>query len=233
MRYATATLWQYGWRIPLMVALTAVALGIASAALTLLPRAANPMPWHDAPALFLALKLGLAALIAASAHYTIGRRWFAQDRREPIASFYLVTAALMLLFLAGMAATTNVALAYPFVWALLCVLVANLARNRWHVLLWIVLAPVWIVRLVAGLYLEPAHSFVALTLFAPLSVDLLAGVLLLPLVLLARGTLVSFVAYRTVTVVAAYRQQLWRRLSIALLVALLGVGGAVAVSLGQ
>ena len=231
LRYATGTLWQYGWRIPLMVAVAVAALGAGSAALGLLPRAArNPLLWHDAPVLFLALKLGLAALVAALAHYAIGRRWWVQDRRAPIAGFYLATAAVMLLVLVAAAAAVNVALAYPFVWALLCVLLANLARNRWHSLLWIVLAPVWIVRLVASLYLQPAQSFVALTLFAPLQVDLVAAVLLLPLVLLGRATLVSFVGYRNVN--TSYRRQLWRRLGMALLVALIGVGSAVALSLG-
>ena len=231
LRYATRTLWQYGWRIPLMVAVAVAALGAGSAALGLLPRAArNPFLWHEAPVLFLALKLGLAALVAALAHYAIGRRWLVQDRRAPIASFYLAAAAVMLLVVVAAAAAVNVALAYPFVWALLCVLLANLARNRWHSLLWIVLAPVWIVRLVASLYLQPARPFVALTLFAPLSVDLVAAALLLPLVLLGRATLVSFVGYRNVN--TAYRRQLWRRLAMALLVALLGVGSAVALSLG-
>ena len=231
LRYAARTLWQYGWRIPLMVAVAVAALGAGSAALGLLPRAArNPLLWHEAPVLFLALKLGLAALVAALAHYAIGRRWLEQDRRAPIASFYLAAAAAMLLVVVAAAAAVNVALAYPFVWALLCVLLANLARNRWHSLLWIVLAPVWIVRLVASLYLQPAQSFVALTLFAPLLVDLVAAALLLPLVLLGRATLVSFFGYRSVN--TAYRRQLWRRLGVALLVALIGVGSAVALSLG-
>ncbi len=231
LRYATRTLWQYGWRIPLMVAVAVAALGAGSAALGLLPRAArNPLLWHEAPLLFLALKLGLAALVAALAHYAIGRRWLDQDRRAPIASFYLAAAAVMLLVVVAAAATVNVALAYPFVWALLCVLLANLARNRWHSLLWVVLAPVWIVRLVASLYLQPAQSFVALTLFAPLPVDLVAAALLLPLVLLGRATLVSFVGYRNVN--TTYRRQLWQRLAVALLVALIGVGSAVALSLG-
>ncbi|MDE0445175.1 MAG: M28 family peptidase [Spirochaetaceae bacterium] len=230
LRYATRTLWQYGWRIPLMGAVAVAALGAGSAALGLLPRAArNPLLWHEAPVLFLALKLGLAALVAALAHYAIGRRWLEQDRRAPIASFYLAAAAVMLLVVVAAAAAVNVALAYPFVWALLCVLLANLARNRWHSLLWIVLAPVWIVRLVASLYLQPAQAFVALTLFAPLSVDLVAAALLLPMVLLGRATLVSFFGYRNVN--TAYRRQLWRRLGIALLVALIGVGSAVALSL--
>ena len=230
LRYATRTLWQYGWRIPLMVAVAIAALGAGSAALGLLPRAAgNPLLWREAPVLFLALKLGLAALIAALAHYAIGYRWLMQERRAPIAGFYLAAAAVMLLVVVAAAAAVNVALAYPFVWALLCVLLANLARNRWHSLLWIVLAPVWIVRLVASLYLQPAHSFVALTLFAPLPVDLVVAALLLPLVLLGRATLVSFVGYRNVN--TAYRRQLWRRLGMALLVALIGVGSAVALSL--
>jgi len=231
LRYATRTLWQYGWRIPLMGAVAVAALGAGSAALGLLPRAArNPLLWHEAPVLFLALKLGLAALVAALAHYAIGRRWLEQDRRAPIASFYLAAAAVMLLVVVAAAAAVNVALAYPFVWALLCVLLANLARNRWHSLLWIVLAPVWIVRLVASLYLQPAQAFVALTLFAPLPVDVVAAALLLPLVLLGRAMLVSFFGYRNVN--AAYRRQLWRRLGMALLVALIGVGSAVALSLG-
>lgn len=231
LRYATRTLWQYGWRIPLMAAVAVAALGAGSAALGLLPRAArNPLLWHEAPVLFLALKLGLAALVATLAHYTIGRRWLEQDRRAPIASFYLAAAAVMLLAVVAAAAAVNVALAYPFVWALLCVLLANLARNRWHSLLWIVLAPVWIVRLVVSLYLQPVLSFVALTLFAPLSVDLVAAALLLPLVLLGRATLVSFFGYRNVD--TGYRRQLWRRLGMALLVALIGVGSAVALSLG-
>ena len=231
LRYAARTLWQYGWRIPLMVAVAVAALGAGSAVLGLLPRAArNPLLWHEAPLLFLVLKLGLAALAAALAHYAIGRRWLQQDRRAPIASFYLAAAAAVLLVVVAAAAAVNVALAYPFVWALLCVLLANLARNRWHSLLWIVLAPVWIVRLVASLYLQPAQSFVALTLFAPLSVDLVAAALLLPLVLLGRATLVSFFGYRNVN--TAYRRQLWRRLAMALLVALIGVGSAVALSLG-
>lgn len=232
LRYAGGSLWQYGWRIPLMAAVAVAALGTGSAALGLLPRAArNPLLWHDAPVLFLALKLGLAALLAALFHYAIGQRWLVPDRRAPIASFYLAAAAALLLVLVAAAAAVNIALAYPFVWALLCVLLANLARNRWHSLLWIVLAPVWIVRLVASLYLQPAPSFVGLTLFAPLSVDLVAALLLLPLVLLGRATLVSFVGYRNVN--TAYRRQLWRRLGIALLVALIGVGGAVALSLGK
>ena len=232
LRYAVATLRRYAWRIPPMVAVSVAALGTGSAALALLPKAGgNPTLWHRSPVLFLALKLGLAALIATFAHYTVGSRWFAHDRREPIASFYLATAALMLLILVAVAAAVNVALAYPFVWALLCVLLANLARNRWLSLLWIVLAPVWIVRLLASLFLQPAYAFVALALFAPLAVDLMASALLLPLVLLGRGTLVSFVGYRNVG--TAYRRQLWRRLSMALLLALIGVGSAVALSLGD
>lgn len=232
LRYAAATLRQYAWRIPLMMVVAAVALGAASAAVALLPMAGgNPAVWHQAPVLFLALKLGLAALIAVFAHSMVRSRWFARDRREPIASFYLAAAALMLLILAAAAAAVNVALAYPFLWALLCVLLANLARNRWHSLLWIVLAPVWIVRLVASLFLQPAHSFVALALFSPPAVDLVAAVLVLPLVLLARATLVSFVGYRTGR--TAYRRQIWLRLSMALLLALIGVGSAVALTLGN
>ena len=232
LRYAAATLWQYAWRIPVMVTVSVAALSAGSAALALLPRAGgNPTLWHEAPALFLALKLGLAALIATFAHYTVGSRWFAQDRREPIASFYLASAAFMLLILVAVAAAVNVGLAYPFVWALLCVLLANMARNRWLSLLWIVLAPVWIVRLVASLLLQPAYAFVALALFGPLAVDLLASALLLPLVLLGRSTLVSFVGYRNVS--TAYRRQLWWRLTMALLLALIGVGSAVALSLGE
>ena len=232
LRYAVATLWQYAWRIPPMVALAVAALGVGSAALALLPRArGNPPLWHEAPALFLGLKLGVAALVATFTHYTVGRRWLTRDRREPIASFYLAAAAMVLLILAAVAATVSVALAYPFVWALLCVLLANLVRNRWHSLLWIVLAPVWIVRLLVSLYLQPAYSFVALTLFAPLAIDLTAAVLLLPLVLLGRATLVSFAGYRSAD--TAYRRQLWGRLGMSLLVALIGVGGAVAVSLAE
>ena len=232
LRYAVATLWQYAWRIAPMVAVSVVALGTGSAALALLPKAGgNPTLWHAAPVLFLALKLGLAALIATFAHYTVGRRWLAHDRRAPIAGFHLASAALLLLMLVAVAAAVNVALAYPFVWALLCVLLANLARNRWLSLLWIVLAPVWILRLLASLFLQPAYSFVALALFAPPAVDLMAGVVLLPLVLLGRGTLVSLVGYRNVS--TPYRRQLWRRLSMALLLALIGVGSAVALSLGE
>ena len=230
LRNTVATLWQYAWRIPAMAAVAVAALAIGSAAVALLPRAGgSPTLWHQAPVLFLALKLGLAALIAAFTHYTVGSRWFTKERREPIASFYLAVAALMLLMLVALAAVVNVALAYPFVWALLCAILANLARNRWHSLLWIVLAPVWIVRLVASLFTQPAHSFVALTLFAPLTVDLMAGAMILPLVLLGRATLVSFAADRSVP--TAYRRQLWWRLSMALLLALVGVGSAVAVSL--
>ena len=232
LRYAVATLWQYAWRIPPMVALAVAALVAGSAALALLTRArGNPTLWHQAPALFLGLKLGVAAVIATVTHYAVGRRWFTQERREPITSFYLATAALMLLILAAVAATVSVALAYPFVWALLCVLLANLVRNRWHSLLWIVLAPLWIVRLVVSLYLQPAYSFVALTLFAPLAIDLTAAILLLPLVLLGRGVLVSFAGFRSID--TAYRRQLWARLGMTLLVALIGVGSAVALSLAE
>ena len=232
LKYAMATLWQYAWRIPLMMLVAAAAFGVASAAIALLARAGgDPTLWHEAPVLFLALKLGLAALIAIFSHSMVRSRWFARDRRDPIASFYLATAALMLLILAAAAAAVNVALAYPFVWALLCVLLANLARNRWHSLLWIVLAPVWIVRVLASLFLQPAHSFVALALFAPLTVDLMAALLMLPLVLLARGTLVSFVGYRNVR--TAYRGRIWLRLSMALLLALIGFGSAVALTLGD
>ena len=232
LRYAVATLWQYAWRIPPMAALAVAALGIGSSALSLLSKArGDPILWHEAPVLFLGLKLGVAALTATLAHYTIGRRWLTQDRREPIASFYLATAALMLLIMVAAAAAVSVALAYPFVWALLCVLLANLVRNRWHSLLWIVLAPVWIVRLVVSLYLQPAYSFVALTLFAPLAVDLVAAAVLLPLVLLGRATLLSLVGYRSVN--TAYRRQLWGRLGMTLLVALIGVGSAVVLSLAE
>ena len=232
IRYALTTLWQYAWRIPPMVAVAVAGLGIGSAAVALLPRAGgNPTLWQQAPALFLGLKLALAALVATFLHYAIGSRWFTKDRREPIASFYLSAAGLMLLVLVALAASVNVALAYPFLWALLCVLLANLARNRWHALLWIALAPVWIVRVVTSLFLQPAYSFVSLVLFAPLTVDLMAGALLLPLVLLGRATLVSFVGYRNVR--TAYRRQIWWRLGMALLVALIGVGSAVALSIGE
>jgi hypothetical protein len=231
IRYAVTTLTQYAWRIPPMAAVAVAALGIGSAALALLPRVgANPTLWQQAPVLFLALKLGLAALIATFLHYMIGSRWFTKDRREPIASFYLSAAALLLLVLVGAASAVNVALAYPFLWALLCVLLANLARNRWHSLVWIVLAPIWIIRVVASLFLQPAYSFVSLVLFAPLTIDLMAGALLLPLVLLGRATLVNLVGYRNVR--TAYRRQIWWRLGMALLLALIGVGSAVALSIG-
>ena len=232
LRYAVSTLWQYAWRIPPMAAVAVGALAIGSAAIALLPKAhGSPTLWHDTPMLFLALKLGLAALIATFAHYAVGSRWFTDYRREPIASFYLGAAALMLLVMVALAATVNVALAYPFVWALLCVLLANLVRNRWHSMLWIALAPVWIIRVVASLFLQPAYSFVSLALFAPLPVDLLAGALLLPLVLLGRAMLVNLVGYRNIR--SASRRQLWWRLGMALLLAMLGVGSAVALSIGE
>lgn len=231
LRHTVATLRQYAWRIPVMMAVTVAALAVGSAAVALLPRVGgDPALWHQSPVLFLVLKLGLAALIATFIHYTIGIRWFAKNPMDEVASFFLAVAAMMLLMLVALAAVMNVALAYPFVWALLCVVLASLVRNRWHSALWIVLAPVWIVRLVASLYLQPAYSFVALTLFAPLTVDLVAAALLLPLVLLGRAMLASFSGDRSVR--PAYRRQLWWRLTMALLLAVVGVGSAVALSLG-
>ncbi len=230
LRYAAQTLWQNVSRIPPMAAVAVTALAAGSAGLAVLARPReSPALWQQAPLLFLTLKLGIAALVATLARYVVVSR-SRPARREPIAGFYLAAAALLLLLLVGLAAAVNVALAYPFLWALLCVLLANLARNRWIKLIWIVLAPVWIVRIVGSLFLLPAPlPVVALLLFAPLSIDLVASAVLLPLFLVARGGVVSFAGYRRVG--PLYRQQLWSGLAIAMLVALLGVGSAVALSL--
>ena len=229
LRYAAATLRQNVWRIVPMAAVAVGSLAAGSAGIALLAGVQeSPVRWEQAPLLFLTLKLGLASLIATLAHYVAWSR-FGGARREPIASFYVAGAALVLTGLVALAAAVNVALAYPFLWALLCVLLANLSRRRWSQLIWIIVAPVWIVRIVASPFLQPDLPFVALALFAPLSVDLLAGAVLLPLFLLARAVAVSLASYPPVR--PAYRQQLRLRLATAVLVALLGVGGAVAVSL--
>ena len=229
LRHAAATLRQNAWRIVPMAAVAAGSLAAGSAGIALLVSVQeSPVLWEQSPLLFLTLKLGFAALVATLARYVVSSR-SGGARREPIAGFYVAGAALLLTGLVALAAAVHVALAYPFLWALLCVLLANLARNRWIQLLWIILAPVWIIRIAGGLFLQPDLPFVALALFAPLSIDLLAGAVLLPLFLLARGVAVSFARYRPVRPV--YRQQLRLRLAAAVLVALLGVGSAVAVSL--
>ena len=188
LRFFLAPLWRELWRIPLLAAATFAAISTGTAAVRLLPALrGTPTLWHEAPLLFVALKVAVALLTAALLRYVAAARWFPQPRQQPVARFDWAAAVVLLFALCAGAAVSNIALAFPLVWALLCALLATTSDNPWIRLLWIVPAPLWIAAPARGLLTLPALPFVELLLFASPGVDLLATVAVLPFWLLWRG----------------------------------------------
>ena len=188
LRFFLAPLWRDLWRIPLLAAVTFAAISAGSVAVRLLPALrGTPTLWHEAPLLFVTLKIAVALLAAAVLRYVAAARWLPQPRRQPVARFDWAAAAVMLFALSAGAAVFNVALAFPLVWALLCALLATTTDNPWIRLLWILPAPLWIVAPARELLTLPALPFVELVLFASPGVDLLATAAVLPFWLLWRG----------------------------------------------
>ena len=226
LRTYLAPLWQDLWRVPLMTALTYGALSAGTAAISLLPKLRSmPILWHQAPILFLALKLTVALLLVTVVRYLTGRSWFPRPRREPNARFYGAAATVILLPIIGAVAVVNVALAYSLLWALLCALLASVSQNRWATLIWVGLAPVWMIRAVIGLFVLPSLPFVELVLFAPPDVDLIATAIALPFVLLVRGGVISFVGSRRLRPV--HRRRIWLHVTTAALVIVVAAGSAL------
>ena len=188
LRFYLAPLWRDLWRIPVLAAATFAAISAGSGAVRLLPALrGTPTLWHEAPLLFVALKVAVALLVAALLRYVAAARWLPQPRRQPVARFDWAASAVLLFALSAGAAVFDIALAFPLVWALLCALLATTTENPWIRLLWILPAPLWIVAPVRGLLTLPALPFVELVLFASPGVDLLATAAVLPFWLLARG----------------------------------------------
>ena len=188
LRFFLAPLWRDLWRIPLLAAATFTAISAGTVAVRLLPvLRGTPTLWHEAPLLFVALKVAVALLTAALLRYVAAARWLPQPRRQPVARFDWAAAAVLLFALSAGAAVLNIALAFPLVWALLCALLATTSDNPWIRLLWILPAPLWIVAPARGLLTLPALPFVELLLFASPGVDLLATAVVLPFWLLWRG----------------------------------------------
>lgn len=188
LRFFLAPLWRDLWRIPLLAAVTFAAISAGTAVVRLLPTVrGTPTLWHEAPLLFVALKVAVALLTAALLRYVAAAGWLPQPRRQPVARFDWAAAVVLLFALSAGAAVVNLALAFPLVWALLCALLATTSGNPWIRLLWIVPAPLWIIAPARGLLTLPALPFVELVLFASPVVDLLATAAVLPFWLLARG----------------------------------------------
>ena len=188
LRFFLAPLWRDLWRIPLLAAVTFAAFSAGTAAVGLLPvLRGTPTLWHEAPFLFVMLKVAVALLTAAVLRYVAAARWLPQPRRQPVARFYWGAAVVLLFALGAGAAAFNIALAFPLVWALMCALLATTSANPWIRLLWILPAPLWIVAPARGLLTLPALPFVELVLFASPGVDLLATAAVLPFWLLARA----------------------------------------------
>ena len=188
LRFYLAPLWRDLWRIPLLAVVTYAAISAGTAVVRLLPAVrGTPTLWHEAPLLFVTLKVVAALLTAALLRYVAAARWLPQPRRKPVARFDWAAAVVLLFALSAGAAVVNLALAFPLVWALLCALLATTSDNRWIRLLWIVPAPLWIIAPACRLLTLPALPFVELVLFASPAVDLLATAAVLPFWLLARG----------------------------------------------
>ena len=190
LRFFLAPLWRDGWRIPLLAAVTYAAISAGTTAVRLLPAVrGTPTLWHEAPLLFVMLKVAVALLAATLLRYLAAARWLPQPRRKLVARFDWAAAVVLLFALSGGAAVINVALAFPWVWALLCALLATSSSNRWIRFAWILPAPLWIIAPARGLLALPALPFVELVLFASPVVDLLVTAAVLPFWLLARGGL--------------------------------------------
>ena len=156
LRFFLAPLWRDLWRIPLLAAVTFAAVSAGTAAVRLLPvLRGTPTLWHEAPLLFVTLKLTVALLTAALLRYVAAARWFPQPRRQPVARFYWAAAVVLLFALGAGAAALNIALAFPLVWALLCALLATTSDNPWVRVLWILPAPLWIIAPARGLLSLP------------------------------------------------------------------------------
>ena len=190
LRFFLAPLWRDLWRIPLLAAVTFAAISAGTVAVRLLPMLrGTPTLWHEAPLLFVTLKVAVALLTAALLRYVAAARWLPQPRRQPVARFDWAAAVVLLFALSAGAAAFNIALAFPLVWALMCALLATTSHNPWIRLLWILPAPLWIVAPARGLLTLPALPFVELVLFASPGIDLLATAAVLPFWLLWRGAL--------------------------------------------
>ncbi len=188
LRFFLAPLWRDLWRIPLLAAVTFAAISAGTVAVGLLPMLrGTPTLWHEAPLLFVTLKVAVALLAAAVLRYLAAARWLPQPRRQPVARFHWAAAVVLLFALGAGAATLNIALAFPLVWALMCALLATTSANPWIRLLWIVPAPLWIVAPARGLLTLPALPFVELVLFASPGIDLLATAAVMPFWLLWRA----------------------------------------------
>ena len=198
-----------GWRIPLIALLTFGALSGATAGLRLLLELRDiPTLWQGAPVWFLALKLAIAMLLVFAVLRLPWWRRFPILRFAPVGSSYSAAAIFVLVAQVIASAGLNITLTFYFTWAFICALVASLARNRWAKLVWIVLAPLWIVRAVGGLFLLPVLPFVETVLLSTTPGDLITTVVLLPFVLLGLRATHSFVDHRH-TARAEYRYPLW------------------------
>lgn len=187
LRFFLAPLWRDLWRVPLLAAAAYAAIAVGSAAVRLLPELRGvPALWHEAPVLFAVLKAAAALLVAALLRYLRSASWLPQPR-PAVARFDWAAAVVLLTALIGAAATINVALAFPLVWALLCAFLATTSRNRWVRFVCILPAPFWIIAAAGGLLALPALPFVESALFASPAGDLLAAAVALPFILLWRG----------------------------------------------
>ena len=188
LRYFLAPLRRGWWRLPLLAAAAYAALGAGSAVVRLLPELRGaPAPWQEAPALFAALKVTAALLTAALLRFLAGAVRLPRRHRQEIVRFHWAAAVLLLTALTGAAAASNLALAAPPAWALLCALLATVVRSRGIRFLCVLAAPAWLAGAAGGLLALPALPFVESLLFGPPAVDLAAAAVVLPFVLLGRA----------------------------------------------
>ncbi len=230
LRYFLAPLGRGLWRLPLLAAAAYAAIGAGSAAVRLLSGLrGTPAAWQEAPALFLALKVAAALLVAALLRYLTGARWLPRRHRQEVVRFDWAAAVVLLTALTGAAAAGNLALAAPLAWALLCALVATTVRNPGIRFLCILPAPLWLLAAGGGLLALPALPFTELLLFPGPVADLIAAAMVLPFVLLGRAG-VAGLRRPDRTRVRARRRTLLHARTAALAV-LLGAGSLYALTM--
>jgi hypothetical protein len=135
--------------------------------------------WTYAPLPFLLLKVCVGLFLYAIMYNVFRRLPFPRN-----GSFYSAASLFFLLVDILVVAAFNISFAWYFLWAFLFVFLSALARNRWVKLLLFLPAPVWGLRDLVAVFVNPAAPFFChFLLLSPLWGNLLVAGVSLPFIL--------------------------------------------------
>ncbi len=180
LRKYIRTLYRNFWSIPVFFGISFLLLFAASWALEGILKLRNIVDlWTAFPLLFLSFKLILPFLVLMIFYRGLRRIPFTRN-----GSFYSAASLLFLLVDIVILAIINISFTYYFLWAYIFALFFSITRRKTLKVLFFLVSPYWILKIIVELFTLPRLAFCQVLLFSKLWGNVLLALVFLPFLLM-------------------------------------------------